>query len=82
MVYYLHFIKVCPYQKESSMPSNVLIKDGDKYGGKYVATKSFRDNEVVCFGADPKRVYDAAVKKGIKDPVVFFVPKKDMIHIY
>ena len=70
------------YRKEGYMPANVLIKDGDKYGGKYVATKSFKDNKVVCFGPDPKKVYDKAIKMGIDDPVVFFVPKKGMIHIY
>lgn len=64
------------------MSSNVIIRNGDKYGGKYVATKSFKDNKVVCFGPDLKKVYDKAIKMGIEDPVVFFVPKKGMIHIY
>lgn len=58
------------------MPSNVIIKDGEKYGGNYVATRSFKDTRVVCFGPDPIRVFDEAKKKGVKDPVVLYVPKK------
>ena len=64
------------------MPTKTLIKDGEKYGGNYVATRSFKDTKVVCFGTNPKKVFDEAKEKGVKDPVVFFVPKKGMVHIY
>jgi hypothetical protein len=64
------------------MPSNVLVKDGNKYGGKYVATKSFGDKKVISSGKDIKKVYDNAKKKGIEDPVVFYIPKKDVVQIY
>ena len=64
------------------MQGNVLIKDGEKYGGKYVATRSFKDTTVVSFGEDAAKVYDEAKKKGVKAPVVFFVPQKGMVNIY
>ena len=64
------------------MPSDIIIKDGRKYGGKYVATRSFKDNRVVCFGSDPKKVFDEAKEKGVREPVIFFVPKEGMVHIY
>ncbi|MBM4135624.1 MAG: succinyl-CoA synthetase subunit alpha [Nitrospira sp.] len=64
------------------MPSNILIKDGDKYGGKYVATKSFKNKKVISFGTDPLKVFEEAKKKGAKDPVIFYVPEKDTVHIY
>ena len=64
------------------MPTKTLIKDGEKYGGKYVATRSFKDTKVISFGADPVKVYDEAKEKGVRDSVVFFVPKAGAIHIY
>ena len=64
------------------MPANVLIKDGEKYGGKYVATRSLKDKRVVSSGEDMAKVYADAKKKGVKAPVVFFVPQKGMVSIY
>ena len=61
---------------------SVLLKDGDKYGGQYVATKSFEDRKVVSHGSDPIKVFNEARKKGAKEPVVFYVPKKGMVQIY
>jgi len=61
---------------------SVLLKDGEKYGGQYVATKSFKDRKVVSHGSDPSRVLNEAKGKGIKEPVVFYVPKKGMVQIY
>ena len=62
--------------------NNVLLKDGEKYGGQYVATKSFKDREVVTYGIDPGKVFNDAKDKGVKSPVVFYVPKKGMVQIY
>lgn len=59
-----------------------LVKDGERYGGKYVATKSFADKKVVSHGDDPVMVYNDAKKKGHEDPVVFYVPPKGMVQIY
>jgi hypothetical protein len=68
-------------EKEGNMP-NVLVKDGEKYGGKYVATRSFKDRKVITFGTDPVRVYKRAKKMGAKDPVIVYVHKKGMVNVY
>ena len=47
-----------------------------KFGGKYVATKSFTDTEVIASGTDLIKVYNRAVKKGVKDPVINYILKK------
>lgn len=64
------------------MAKNVLLKDGKKYGGQYVAKKSFKDKKVISHGADPVKVFHEAKKKGAKDPVIFYVPRKDAVQIY
>ncbi|MBE9503685.1 MAG: hypothetical protein IME96_05870 [Proteobacteria bacterium] len=64
------------------MADNILIKDSEKYGGQYVATRSFKDKEVVCSGSDPAKVSNEAKNKGIDEPVVFYVPDKDTVYIY
>jgi len=62
--------------------NHVLLKDGEKYNGQYVATKSFKDRKVVSHGSDPSKVFNEAREKGVKEPVVFYVPKKGMVQIY
>jgi hypothetical protein len=59
-----------------------LLADSEKYGGKYVATKSFKSKKVICASKDLTKVYKDALKKGAKEPVVYYVPKKGMPHIY
>jgi len=61
---------------------NVLLKNGEKYHGQYVATKSFKDNKVVSYGSDPSKVFNEAKEKGVKAPVVFYIPKEGMVQIY
>jgi hypothetical protein len=65
-----------------AMAPQALVKNSKKYGGQYVATRSFTDRNVVTSGPDLVAVHKEAVKKGIKEPVVFYVPKKGAVHIY
>jgi hypothetical protein len=58
-----------------------LIENGQKFRGKFVATSSFNDKNVIASGTDPARVI-ASAKRQCQSPVVFFVPKKNAIHIY
>ncbi len=53
----------------------------DKYGGQYIATRSFNDHEVVAFGTNPEKVVDKA-KRICDSPIVVFVPPKGAICIY
>ncbi len=64
------------------MNQHVLINDSETYSGQYVATKSFVDKEVICHGDDPVKVSTEAKEKGIDDPVVFYIPQRDVIQIY
>ena len=59
----------------------VLIKE-NKYNGRYVAIKDFGDSTVIADGNDPKEAYDKAVKQGYPNPVIVFIPAKDMVQIY
>jgi hypothetical protein len=53
-----------------------------KYNGRYVAIKDFQDGTVLSDGKTPQEAYDKAMEKGFKDPVILFVPHKDMVQIY
>lgn len=65
-----------------SMKNQVLIKDAEKYRGKYVAKKSFQHKSVISVGDDPVTVHGKAKEKGVDEPVIFYVPEKESIHIY
>ena len=58
-----------------------LIKD-NKYNGRYIAIKDFTDNTIVGDGKEPQEAYEKALGKGFKDPVILYVPLKDMVQIY
>lgn len=64
------------------MGACVLVNDIDRYGGKYVATKTFLDKDVVSSGDDPVKVFNDAKSHGADDSVLIYVPEKDIIHIY
>ena len=59
----------------------VLIKNND-LAGKYVALKSFEDSTVMGSGDSPKEAYDEAQREGYKEPVITYIPTKDMVQIY
>jgi hypothetical protein len=67
---------------EKGMPVRMLLNDAKKYGGKYVATRSFKNKKILCAGTDPVKVVQEAKKMGAKDPVLIFVPKEGVVHIY
>jgi hypothetical protein len=56
--------------------------DRKKYGGKYIATKSFTDTEIIASGTNPLKVYDEAKKSGAENPVIDYVPKEGMVCIF
>jgi len=53
--------------------ADVIVPDA-KYGGRFVALRSFVDNTVMASGRDPGRVIRAAKRKGAESPVIVFVP--------
>jgi len=56
------------------MHTTILKDDGKKYGGKYVAIRSFKNNEVLCSGSDPTRVLTA--QKESQKPRYFLCTQK------
>ena len=55
----------------------------DRYNGQYVAMKSFNDNRVVGSGKDSETALKKARSRGVKDPVlIYYIPQKEMVHIY
>lgn len=63
------------------MTEHVLVAD-DRYGGNYVALRSFGDSEVIASGANPTDVLAAARARGVQNPVLFFVPKHGTTLVY
>ena len=59
----------------------VLIRE-KKYSGYYVAIEDFNKAVVISYGKDSQKVYEEAVKKGYLEPVIVFVPTKDIVQIY
>lgn len=64
------------------MKVDVLLRDGEKFSGQYVAMKSFTDREIITSGTKPEKVMRDARKLGFTHPVMLFVPSKDSIHIF
>ena len=55
--------------------------DNKKFGGKYVATDGFNGG-VIASHKNPDKLYEKVVIMGIKNPVIFFVHKKDVVCLY
>jgi len=63
------------------MFGQVLVRE-KKYEGKYVALESYTNNRVVASGDTPLQVANDAEKNGVTHPVIIFIPKEKMAHIY
>jgi hypothetical protein len=44
--------------------------------------KSVEDNTIVGVGDDPEGALREAEEKGFKNPVLLYIPEKDLVHIY
>jgi hypothetical protein len=63
------------------MMERILVTT-DEFNGRYVAMKSVEDNTIVGVGDDPERALREAEEKGFKNPVLLYIPEKDLVHIY
>jgi NADPH-dependent glutamate synthase beta subunit-like oxidoreductase len=59
-----------------------VLVNSDKYNGQYVAMKSVDDNTIVGAGKTPNEALEEARKKGIQNPLLLYVPDRDVINIY
>ena len=56
-----------------------VLVNTNEYNGRYVAMKSFEDHTIVGVGDDPETALKEAVSRGYKDPVLLYVPEKDVV---
>ncbi len=61
--------------------AQILVKN-DQLSGKYIAIASMENPAVISSGTDPKQVYDEALQKGCAEPMIVYIPEKDMVQIY
>ncbi len=54
----------------------------EEFNGRYVAMKNFDDSTIVGVGDDPENALKDAESKGYKNPVLLYIPDKDLVHIY
>lgn len=54
----------------------------DKYNGRYVAMVSFEDHAIVGVGDDPDTALQDARAHGYDNPVLLYIPEKEIVHIY
>jgi hypothetical protein len=59
-----------------------ILVTTDEFNGRYVAMKSFEDNAIVGVGDDPEKALKEAEAKGFKNPVLLYIPERDLVHIY
>lgn len=59
-----------------------ILVTTDEFNGRYVAMKSFEDNAIVGVGDDPEKALKEAEAKGFKNPVLLYIPEKELVHIY
>lgn len=59
-----------------------LLVTTEEFNGRYVAMKNFDDSTVVGVGDNPENALKDAESKGYKNPVLLYIPEKDLVHIY
>jgi hypothetical protein len=59
-----------------------VLVNTDEFNGRYVAMRSFEDNTIVGVGDDPDSALKEAEAKGIRNPVLLYIPEQDIVHIY
>jgi hypothetical protein len=64
------------------MQKHQILLTDERYEGKYVALRSILDRTVIASGDNPKSVLEQAKKQGAANPVVLFVPQKDITLVY
>ena len=59
-----------------------ILVTADEFNGRYVAMKSVDDNTIVGVGDDPENALREAEEKGFRNPILLYIPEKDLVHIY
>ncbi|MBU4305839.1 MAG: hypothetical protein KJ893_09540 [Candidatus Omnitrophica bacterium] len=59
-----------------------VLVNSNKYNGQYVAIKSATDSTIAGSGNTPEEALNEAIKKGVKNPFLLYVPEEGLVHIY
>jgi len=59
-----------------------VLVNSDQYNGRYVAMRSFDDHTIIGVGEDPETAIKEALSKGFDNPVLLYIPEKEIVHIY
>lgn len=59
-----------------------ILVTTDEFNGRYAAMKSVDDNTIVGVGEDPEKALKDAEARGFKNPVLVYIPEKELVHIY
>lgn len=68
--------------KAQNIPKLCTIRVPEKYGGQYIARRSWRSKSIVAHNQNIAQVIKKAQEQGVMEPVIMFVPKHDMVCIY
>jgi hypothetical protein len=71
---YIDFASAKKKRTMDSEMNNVLLLDTAGMSGMYVITDGINSQEVVASGANPVDAYSEAVKLGVSDPVLVYIP--------
>jgi hypothetical protein len=59
-----------------------VLLNTENYNGRYGALRSFEDHTIVGAGDDPESALNDARAKGFDNPVLLYVPEREVVHIY
>jgi len=68
--------------KTQNIPKPNTIRIPEKYGGQYIAKRSWRSKSIIAHSQNMDHVIKRAEEQGIMEPIIMFVPKRDMACIY
>ena len=69
-------------EAEANRLNKRILVENKKYAGKFVAMKSFTNRTIISSGTTPREVIKRAKEKGVKNPLIHYVPEKNRINIY
>lgn len=59
-----------------------FLVNNQKYEGRFVAFPSFSDRTIIASGTTAEETLLKAAKKGERDPVIIYIPEKDITCIF
>lgn len=67
--------------RKSDSERNILVRD-NKHEGKFIAFRSVSDRTIVAEGSNPDTVILKAKKAGYENPMIMYVPDKNLTCCY